>query len=111
MRSSLKFLASVCVSLVLGASAWAAPYSALYVFGDSLSDAGSNPSAVTSIYKLLGNACDRGHPCPPYVGGRGWIGVYLDVEQDWDDIAEIVGDAHATVTAGRRRASGSGISG
>jgi hypothetical protein len=48
---------------------------------------------------------------PPYVGGRGWIGVYLDVEQDWDDIAEIVGDAHATVTTGRRRASGSGISG
>ena len=70
MRSSLKFLASVCVSLVLGASAWAAPYSALYVFGDSLSDAGSNPSALTSIYKLLGNACDAAHPCPPYVGGH-----------------------------------------
>ena len=35
---------------------------------------------------------------PPYVGGRGWIGVYLDVEQDWDDVAEIVGDAHAVVT-------------
>ena len=34
---------------------------------------------------------------PPYVGGRGWIGVYLDVEQDWDDIAEIVGDAYAMV--------------
>ena len=70
MRSSLKFLASVCVSLVLGASAWAAPYSALYVFGDSLSDAGSNPSAVTSIFKLLGNACDAAHPCPPYVDGH-----------------------------------------
>jgi len=35
---------------------------------------------------------------PPYVGGRGWIGVYLDVEQDWDDIAEIVESAHAVVT-------------
>ncbi len=34
---------------------------------------------------------------PPYVGGRGWIGVYLDVEQDWDDIADIVTDAHAVV--------------
>jgi hypothetical protein len=38
---------------------------------------------------------------PPYVGGRGWIGVYLDVEQDWDDIAEIVGDAHAVVAPKR----------
>ena len=39
---------------------------------------------------------------PPYVGGRGWIGGYLDVEQDWDDIAEIVGDAHAVVATKRR---------
>ena len=39
---------------------------------------------------------------PPYVGGRGWIGVYLDVDLapgDWDDIAEIVAEAHATVPA------------
>lgn len=36
---------------------------------------------------------------PPYVGGRGWIGVYLDVVQDWTDIAEVVADAHATVTS------------
>jgi hypothetical protein len=34
---------------------------------------------------------------PPYVGGRGWVGVYLDVEQDWDDIAEIVDGAYAVV--------------
>lgn len=34
---------------------------------------------------------------PPYVGGRGWIGVYLDVEQDWEEIAEIVEDAFRTV--------------
>ncbi len=42
---------------------------------------------------------------PPYVGGRGWIGVYLDVEQDWDDVAEIVEQAHAVVAppGGRAR--------
>ncbi|ORI26101.1 MmcQ/YjbR family DNA-binding protein [Rhodococcus sp. 1168] len=34
---------------------------------------------------------------PPYVGGRGWIGVYLDVEQDWEQIADIVEDAYRTV--------------
>ena len=27
---------------------------------------------------------------PPYLGGRGWVGVYLDVDQDWDDVAEII---------------------
>ncbi len=40
---------------------------------------------------------------PQYVGARGWIGVYLDVEQDWDDIADIVADAHAVVVPKRDR--------
>jgi hypothetical protein len=31
---------------------------------------------------------------PPYVGGRGWLGVYLDVDVDWDRVAEIVEDAY-----------------
>lgn len=30
---------------------------------------------------------------PPYVGGKGWIGVRLDVKQDWGEIAEIVEEA------------------
>ncbi|MBD0322331.1 MAG: MmcQ/YjbR family DNA-binding protein [Aldersonia sp.] len=34
---------------------------------------------------------------PPYVGGRGWIGVYLDGEPDWDAIADIVEDAYRAV--------------
>lgn len=34
---------------------------------------------------------------PPYVGHRGWLGVYLDVLVDWDDVAEIVTDAWRTV--------------
>ncbi len=32
---------------------------------------------------------------PPYVGGRGWLGVYLDVpDVDWAEIEEIVTDAY-----------------
>jgi hypothetical protein len=35
---------------------------------------------------------------PPYVGGKGWVGVRLDVESvDWDEIAEIVVDAYRLV--------------
>ena len=35
---------------------------------------------------------------PPYVGGRGWLGVRLDVPDiDWDEIAELVTDAYRQV--------------
>jgi hypothetical protein len=34
---------------------------------------------------------------PPYVGHRGWLGVYLDVDVDWDEIGEIVLDAYHAV--------------
>jgi hypothetical protein len=35
---------------------------------------------------------------PPYVGGRGWLGVYLDVpEVDWTEIAAIVSDAYRVI--------------
>ncbi len=40
---------------------------------------------------------------PPYVGGRGWIGVYLDVagqvldDAFWDEIAELVEDGYRMV--------------
>ena len=37
---------------------------------------------------------------PPYVGGRGWLGVWLDVPVDWAEIEAIVLDAHRVV-AGR----------
>ncbi|MFL5946453.1 MAG: MmcQ/YjbR family DNA-binding protein [Gaiellaceae bacterium] len=32
---------------------------------------------------------------PPYVGGRGWLGVRLDRGLDWDELAGIAEDAHA----------------
>jgi hypothetical protein len=39
---------------------------------------------------------------PPYVGGRGWLGVRLDVEGvDWEEIAELVGDAYRMVAPKR----------
>jgi hypothetical protein len=37
---------------------------------------------------------------PPYVGHRGWLGVYLDVPVDWDEVAELVADAYRTVAPG-----------
>lgn len=38
---------------------------------------------------------------PPYVGHRGWLGVYLDVPVDWTEISETVTDAYRTVAPKR----------
>lgn len=46
-----------------------------------------------------------GHPeqffRPPYVGHRGWLGVRIDLDPDWDEIAEIVRDAYCQVAPKR----------
>ena len=31
---------------------------------------------------------------PPYVGSKGWIGAYLDLEQDWDQLADFVEESY-----------------
>jgi predicted DNA-binding protein (MmcQ/YjbR family) len=42
---------------------------------------------------------------PPYVGVSGWVGVYLDDATRWDELADILRDAHALAAApaGRKR--------
>jgi hypothetical protein len=36
---------------------------------------------------------------PPYVGGRGWLGLRLDGEVDWDEIAIVCEDAFRAVAS------------
>lgn len=69
MRATPGLLACILAAMLSSAGAAAAPFDALYAFGDSLSDAGDNPGAVLSISRLLGG-CDPGHRCPPYDAGR-----------------------------------------
>jgi len=38
---------------------------------------------------------------PPYVGHRGWIGVRLDRDPDWEEIAAICEDAYRQVAPKR----------
>lgn len=38
---------------------------------------------------------------PPYVGQRGWLGVYLDVPIDWDEVGDLVIDAYRMVAPRR----------
>jgi hypothetical protein len=50
---------------------------------------------------LVGSAPERFFR-PPYVGHRGWLGVWLDVDGvDWDQIADLVTDAWCTVAPKR----------
>lgn len=34
---------------------------------------------------------------PPYVGHRGWLGVRIDTDPDWDEVAEVVRDGYRQV--------------
>ena len=38
---------------------------------------------------------------PPYVGVRGWLGVYLDGAADWDGIADLIAESYR-MTAPKR---------
>jgi hypothetical protein len=38
---------------------------------------------------------------PPYVGGRGWIGVRLDRDVAWSEVEQICIDAYRTVAPAR----------
>jgi hypothetical protein len=40
---------------------------------------------------------------PPYVGQRGWIGVRLDGDVDWDEVAQICREAHQVIAPARWR--------
>jgi hypothetical protein len=38
---------------------------------------------------------------PPYVGHRGWLGIWLDVPVDWGEIEDLVVDAYRVVAPRR----------
>jgi hypothetical protein len=49
---------------------------------------------------LVASAADRFF-VPPYVGHRGWLGVYMDVPVIWEEVREIVTDAYRMVAPKR----------
>lgn len=38
---------------------------------------------------------------PPYVGHRGWVGLRLDIDPDWDEVADVVDEAYRKVAPKR----------
>ena len=52
-------------------------------------------AAPAGAQEVMVAADPHGYFRPPYVGVRGWLGVYLDIpDVNWDEIADIVSDAY-----------------
>ena len=49
---------------------------------------------------LVGSKSERFF-VPPYVGHHGWVGAWLDVEMDWEEIADLVEESYR-MTAPKR---------
>ena len=58
-----------------------------------LQPAGHQPGAQQA---LVASEPDK-YFVPPYVGHLGWLGVYLDVPVDWEEIRGLVVDAYRVV--------------
>ena len=43
---------------------------------------------------------------PPYVGSSGWVGIYLDRDPDWKEVAERLAHAHELAGPAVRRQRG-----
>ena len=57
----------------------------------------ASPGAQPAI---VGSDPER-HFIPPYVGSKGWIGVYLDVRIDWDELADLIEDSYRLIAPKR----------
>jgi hypothetical protein len=38
---------------------------------------------------------------PPYVGHKGWVGIWLDEEADWENVAEFLRDSYKLIAPKR----------
>jgi len=54
-------------------------------------------AAPEGMQRMLVDADAERFFVPPYVGHRGWLGLRLDREIDWDELTGIVEDAYAEV--------------
>ncbi len=70
--------------------------------------AGGRPNVLFKAAKgfqavLVGADCTRFF-IPPYVGHKGWVGVYLDqAEVDWEELIDLIADSYRLIAAKRLR--------
>ncbi|HEY2520348.1 MAG TPA: MmcQ/YjbR family DNA-binding protein [Streptosporangiaceae bacterium] len=49
---------------------------------------------------LVGDDPERFY-VPPYVGSKGWVGVRLDTDHDWDELGELLRDSYRLIAPKR----------
>ena len=57
--------------------------------------------APQGVQGILVSADSERFFVPPYVGHHGWVGTWLDIDVDWDMIADLVRDSYR-MTAPKR---------
>jgi hypothetical protein len=58
-------------------------------------------AAAPGLQEILVGAEPERFYRPKYVGVRGWIGVHMDAEQDWDQVADLIRDSYRLVAPRR----------
>jgi hypothetical protein len=61
----------------------------------------SSCAAADGLQQALISGSPAAYFRPPYVGHRGWVGVHVDREAAWEEIAGVLEDAWACVAPGR----------
>jgi hypothetical protein len=62
-------------------------------------------AAPVGMQEALVGASPHRYFRPPYVGSRGWVGVRLDGEVDWDEVNEVCLEAYRVIAPTRLTAS------
>jgi predicted DNA-binding protein (MmcQ/YjbR family) len=57
--------------------------------------------APAGVQEIVVGADPKRFFVPPYVGPKGWIGLRLDIDVDWDEVADFVRDSYR-LTAPKR---------
>jgi hypothetical protein len=58
-------------------------------------------AAPEGAQEMLVKAAPERFYRPPYVGHRGWLGAYLDIDVDWEEIAGVVYRAYRHIAPKR----------
>jgi predicted DNA-binding protein (MmcQ/YjbR family) len=58
---------------------------------------GINVKAAPGVQQALVGSDPERFFVPPYSGPKGWVGVWLDIDQDWDEIAELIEESYRLI--------------